>query len=380
MFPNEFPHQYILLKPEFIGGDFSLALSPTIDKDLAERHMFPPILEVFPNIIKVDNQYRLAFYEVGWGEIFDAGILETFAPFLADAHFIIYYENFVNCTFETDFLTEVKIEKGKFTWQKIPHRIAMPYTRFFNELPQDFNFPLFFRFANKEIWQQQEKVRQDIIDSCISKIDFYLGDTHNTSPYSPIGFGLAFRENDHLQMLLEVDPEYPQIPSLTQKLTTVQENDRKILLEMLANKVGESNNKTTLSQFDKVEKTLNITFPITLKAIYTQISNGKFGPDYGLLPLDTYRNSIYKLTLLLRKQKFENNLVFPTYVIPFLYLGKGCYSCLDCSKASFAVVNYNRNIAKKSTNLLDFYAAFEEIDESLEGWLDDWLYFSKQNN
>jgi len=133
----------------------------------------------------------------------------------------------------------------------------------------------------------------------------------------------------------------------------------------------------TRDAIDTAEKALGFSFPPLLRQIYTEISNGGFGPGYGLLGLeggarDDLGSSVIDGYLLSRQHHYADQptWIWPEYVLPVCHWGCGIYSCLDCAQIEAPVLLFDPNDLDEHHRWSDvFYPQMA----SFERWMTLWV-------
>jgi hypothetical protein len=138
------------------------------------------------------------------------------------------------------------------------------------------------------------------------------------------------------------------------------------------------------------ERDLGFRLPELLRAIYTQVGNGGFGPAYGFLGLeggatdedgDTLVGVYRSLQELAEENSFWN---WPDGLLPLCRLGCGMYACLDCDSARAPVVVFDPNPiwvdeedeAEEGVDpeaVLLWVQGFGWQEDSFASWLQVWL-------
>jgi SMI1 / KNR4 family (SUKH-1) len=125
-----------------------------------------------------------------------------------------------------------------------------------------------------------------------------------------------------------------------------------------------------------VESELGVRFPELLRAVYTTIGNGGFGPGYGLLPLTPLKAEPAQDSVLGLYQVFsgadpeERSWVWTRQLVPFCDWGCAIRSCVDCSTDAGAVVTFDPDSHQEGADWRDSFAS---THASLEAWFSDWV-------
>src|SRR5262249_5265510 len=132
------------------------------------------------------------------------------------------------------------------------------------------------------------------------------------------------------------------------------------------------------------EKQLRFRLPELLKAIYTQIGNGGFGPSYGFLGVqggatDEEGYTLVPMYRAMRQSAKENRpRHWPEQLLPACRLGCGMWSCLDCARPRVPVLIFEpNNLEEGETDqeeaVLNWTSAFFHEANSFASWLEAWL-------
>jgi hypothetical protein len=137
---------------------------------------------------------------------------------------------------------------------------------------------------------------------------------------------------------------------------------------------------------DAAERDLGFRLPELLRAIYTQVGNGGFGPAYGFLGVkggatDERSNTLVGVYRSLHDLVEENAYwQWPEGLLPLCRLGCGMYSCLDCVGSQVPVLTFDPNgiwvdedEADAHETLLLWVNAFWWEGRSFASWLERWL-------
>jgi hypothetical protein len=130
------------------------------------------------------------------------------------------------------------------------------------------------------------------------------------------------------------------------------------------------------------ERALGFKLPELLRAIYLQVGNGGFGPEYGIVgtkggfKLDKCSlESCYQGKLQLDK---ENSVWrWPKRLLPLANYGCGMWSCVDCEYKKLPMILWDPNILDAELDgddaRLNWANAFWDQGRSLQVWLEGWL-------
>ena len=128
----------------------------------------------------------------------------------------------------------------------------------------------------------------------------------------------------------------------------------------------------TQDEIAEVERTVGCTLPSELLKLYALRGNGGFGPDYGLLGLNSGHITDQGDTALslyrLYRQPDPDDLgwVWPQSLLPILHVGCAIHHCIDLATSGNPVVQFDPN----GFGGADGWAgAFSVICPKLELWL-----------
>ncbi len=132
-----------------------------------------------------------------------------------------------------------------------------------------------------------------------------------------------------------------------------------------------------------VERRLKFRLPELLRAVYTRVGNGGFGPAYGIVGttggfrLDgCLLESCYQKMLLLQ----EENPIWrwPRRLLPVANYGCGMWSCVDCEYKTLPMFLWDPNNLDEELSGLDaqlnWGGSFWTQRLLLRTWLDGWLH------
>ncbi|MEU4569822.1 SMI1/KNR4 family protein [Micromonospora sp. NPDC023956] len=96
---------------------------------------------------------------------------------------------------------------------------------------------------------------------------------------------------------------------------------------------------------DSVEERLGFTLHPLLAAVYREVANGGFGPDYQLLSLTDGPTSEQAVECYLqaRASRAGTEWAWPEGVLPILTWGCGMYACVDCRSDQGTVLLFEPN-------------------------------------
>jgi hypothetical protein len=131
------------------------------------------------------------------------------------------------------------------------------------------------------------------------------------------------------------------------------------------------------TEIERDEKRLGFALPPLLKRIYSEISNGGFGPGYGLIgltsgvPDDTGKTGPDIYRLLRSADPVDVNLNWPFGLLPICNWGCAIVSCADCADPGFRMRIFDPN-AHDGDDGDDWSDSFFEESPSFETWIGAW--------
>jgi hypothetical protein len=130
------------------------------------------------------------------------------------------------------------------------------------------------------------------------------------------------------------------------------------------------------------ERALGFKLPELLRAIYLEVGNGGFGPEYGIVrtkggtkldgcTLETCYGDMLKLK--------EQNIIWgwPGRLLPLANYGCGMWSCVDCAHQKLPMILWDpNNLDADLTGAdarLNWGNSFWDQGLAFKGWLESWL-------
>ena len=109
--------------------------------------------------------------------------------------------------------------------------------------------------------------------------------------------------------------------------------------------VGELPSRLGDGAIRRAERALGFTLHPLLAAVYREVANGGFGPDYQLLSLiDGPAGQDATNTYLRKRAEGEGtDWAWPRKVLPILDWGDGMYACVDCHSEQGTVLLFEPN-------------------------------------
>lgn len=130
------------------------------------------------------------------------------------------------------------------------------------------------------------------------------------------------------------------------------------------------------------EHALGFQLPELLRAMYLEIGNGGFGPQYGIVGT-TGGATLDGCTLescyqgMLRLEQENPVWRWPAHLLPVANYGCGTWSCVDCDYKKLPMILWDPNNLDSALDgadaRLNWGNAFWDQGYSLNGWLTDWL-------
>jgi len=130
------------------------------------------------------------------------------------------------------------------------------------------------------------------------------------------------------------------------------------------------------------ERTIGFRLPALLRALYLQVGNGGFGPEYGILGtkggaklVGHTLETCYREMLRLCRQ--NSAWRWPARLLPLGEFGSGCWSCVDCEYARLPIILWDPNNLDEDLEGAEarenWGQSFWQQRESLTAWLEGWL-------
>ena len=126
----------------------------------------------------------------------------------------------------------------------------------------------------------------------------------------------------------------------------------------------------------EAEARLGFPLPPLVRALYTQVADGGYGPGWGMIQLTGHSFALVESRLRMDEQNLqmdEENVpewVWPKRLVEFVNWGCNYFSGIDCSHSSCPVFFYDNDRAGEDTTLADCLSL---ESDSLEEWLSAWL-------
>lgn len=131
------------------------------------------------------------------------------------------------------------------------------------------------------------------------------------------------------------------------------------------------------------ERKLGFQFPELLRAIYSQVGYGGFGPEYGFIGIQGGAPddgcSLVQVYQNMKQYQEDSPLwCWPERLLPVCLRGCGMWSCLDCKKARVPVVLFDPNNLQSDPDdddetRLRWANSFWFESRSFVAWLESWL-------
>ena len=132
----------------------------------------------------------------------------------------------------------------------------------------------------------------------------------------------------------------------------------------------------------RAESALGFAVPPLLAALYLQIGDGGFGPEYGLLPLldspPSGEPAVVTQYLDHRESgRKDPDWPWPEGVLPISHWGCGMYACVDCRTPDATVLLFEPN-ADKADHA--WYVDAPTLTSWLQAWLDGSGWYDESND
>lgn len=115
----------------------------------------------------------------------------------------------------------------------------------------------------------------------------------------------------------------------------------------------------------KFESQLKFPLPPLVRALYTEVGDGGYGPGYGVIELIRLVSGRIHMN-----QETSVEWKWPERMVEFVNWGCHYFSGIDCSKASCPVYFFNHDLGVGDITLTD---CLKLEEDSLENWLEAWL-------
>lgn len=119
------------------------------------------------------------------------------------------------------------------------------------------------------------------------------------------------------------------------------------------------------SEINEAEQRLGFLIPSLLKACYLNLSNGGFGPGYGVIGVEggyaSVFGSITETYDLLKSDQEAAGLKWQQGLLPFCEWGCNIFSCVDCSRPPHVVYQFENFTASRQNY---------DLDKFFELWMD----------
>ena len=130
----------------------------------------------------------------------------------------------------------------------------------------------------------------------------------------------------------------------------------------------------TQQEIAEAERVIGFRLPPALTEIYASRGNGGFGPDYGLLGINSGHvtdqgDTALSLYRLLNSPDSENpNWVWPKHLLPILHLGCAIHYCIDLVTPGNPVIQFDPNgLGPEDSWDESFTVAFPQLEPWLGG-------------
>ena len=132
----------------------------------------------------------------------------------------------------------------------------------------------------------------------------------------------------------------------------------------------------------KAEKAIGRRLPPLLVRLYSEVGNGGFGPDYGILGIDGGAGNegghdAVALYLSFRKpDKSDPYWWWPDNLLPLAHCGCAMYLCVDCDSPDGKIVWFEPNPHTPGQSWADSFVPLNcNLKQLMEAWVegDSWL-------
>ena len=119
-------------------------------------------------------------------------------------------------------------------------------------------------------------------------------------------------------------------------------------------------------ELDRVEASLGLALPPTLRRVYGEVANGGFGPGYGLVPIERMAAEYEGLREVMPPTGHE----WPDGLLPLVHHDPD-WDCFDASTGR--IVAFYWEEVDEDIDAAQFARAFQELAPTLEAWLEEWV-------
>ncbi|MEW6223017.1 MAG: SMI1/KNR4 family protein [Chloroflexota bacterium] len=130
---------------------------------------------------------------------------------------------------------------------------------------------------------------------------------------------------------------------------------------------GGASRRASATDVKAAEEALGLTLPPFLVRVYTEVADGGFGPEEGLLPL---ARVVAETRRLLAGDPLPRRRRWPPTLLPLVQVGPG-WTCVDA--ATGAVIDWDPEDLTEWASAARFRESFAERSPSLEAWLGRWV-------
>ena len=122
----------------------------------------------------------------------------------------------------------------------------------------------------------------------------------------------------------------------------------------------------TPEELERVEASIGVALPATLRRVYGEVANGGFGPGYGLVSLERMAAEYRELCEVMPPTGHD----WPRVLLPVIHHDPD-WDCVDASTGR--VVAFEWEELDEDIDADQFASAFRELAPSVEAWLEDWV-------
>ena len=121
-----------------------------------------------------------------------------------------------------------------------------------------------------------------------------------------------------------------------------------------------------------VEASLGFKLPPFLRRLYTEVANGRFGPDFGLLPAVGDKDT----DLVSVNERERQHGDWPSHMLIIGDIGCRLYHCVNVQTLGFSTFLFDADTAPENCTIeQQFLPVTDTIEEFFAAWLQDDLPF-----
>jgi hypothetical protein len=132
----------------------------------------------------------------------------------------------------------------------------------------------------------------------------------------------------------------------------------------------------------KAEKSIGYKLPRLLVRLYSEVGNGGFGPDYGLLGIDggagneKGHDALALYEGFRKPDKRDPFWCWPYNLLPLVHCGCAMHLCVDCASREGKVVWFEPNPHESGQSWADSFIPLNcNLEQLMEAWVEgkSWL-------